>query len=466
MKKSGMYAYFHCKRARGCDKLLVVDVKEVTGLKKKLCMVCLLAALLTAGCTQNGQEPASEDEDVMTLPDEEQTDEETKEEQKEYSVELSDKLSDFQFSINETVYTLPAKLQEWKNAGWTYEKDNGKKALDPESFLESETLDSEGGSLTADIVNLDGEKKLLGECYVGGVQLESGEDDSRVYQLPGKIRMGTSTLDEVTEAYGMPTDQYEEKDNIYLTYEYGIYKQAALVLDVQDEILYKAVLKNYREPEDSNEEVSKETPAEVLSYQAPGAFPEDIMEFVVRYGGDFYKLPAPVSEFTKNGWEILEDGSDSIVKSGRHGYVTLERDGQTLYAVVNNYADLAVPLENSFVISVHGDFDVTKVSVEIYRGITLGMSEETMKALLGDNVYETEELDNGVSYFIYADEAKQNYTRIFVDKDLKLVREIELSNSPDTLSAAAIGTPKEEPDSVDAAAMYGDDDFPSDAGEE
>ena len=129
----------------------------------------------------------------------------------------------------------------------------------------------------------------------------------------------------------------------------------------------------------------------------------------------------------------MEDGSDSIVKSGRHGYVTLERDGQTLYAVVNNYADLAVPLENSFVISVHGDFDVTKVSVEIYRGITLGMSEETMKALLGDNVYETEELDNGVSYFIYADEAKQNYTRIFVDKDLKLVREIELSNSPDTL---------------------------------
>ena len=96
--------------------------------------------------------------------------------------------------------------------------------------------------------------------------------------------MGTSTLDEVTEAYGMPTDQYEEKDNIYLTYEYGIYKQADLVFDVQDEILYKAVLKNYREPEDSNEEVSKETPAEVLSYQAPGAFPEDIMEFVVRYG--------------------------------------------------------------------------------------------------------------------------------------------------------------------------------------
>ena len=72
----------------------------------------------------------------------------------------------------------------------------------------------------------------------------------------------------------------------------------------------------------------------------------------------------------KTDGKCQRDGSDSIVKRGRHGYVTLERDGQMLYAVVNNYADMAVPLENSFVISVHGDFDVTKVSVEIYRGIT------------------------------------------------------------------------------------------------
>ena len=49
---------------------------------------------------------------------------------------------------------------------------------------------------------------------------------------------------------------------------------------------------------------------------------------------------------------------------------------------------------------------------------------------------------------------------------MKLVREIELSNSPDTLSAASMGTPQEEPDSVEAAAMYGDDEFPGEANEE
>ena len=94
--------------------------------------------------------------------------------------------------------------------------------------------------------------------------------------------------------------------NIYLTHEYGIYKQADLVFDVQDEILYKAVLKNYREPEDSSEEVSRETPVEVESYQAPGAFPEDIMQFVVRYGGQICISFRHRSLNAKNGWKMSE----------------------------------------------------------------------------------------------------------------------------------------------------------------
>ena len=80
-------------------------------MNKKIYAVCMLAMLLTAGCTQNKQETVPEDEDVVNLPEEEQQDEETGEEQKEYDVELSDKLSDFQFSMNDTVYKLPAKLE-------------------------------------------------------------------------------------------------------------------------------------------------------------------------------------------------------------------------------------------------------------------------------------------------------------------------------------------------------------------
>lgn len=413
--------------------------------------------MLMAGCTQEEQKPGTKEEEIVQLPEEEP--EETKEEKKEYQVDLPDKLTDFQFSVNENVYKLPSRLEDWKSTGWTYQAEDDAKALDSETFLEGEILTNGDLTLSVDLVNLDGEKMLLGACYVGGVLLEDTGEEGAVIQLPGKITLGMSTLDEVTEAYGAPTDQYEEKDNVYLTYEYGIYKQADLVFDVEEEIIHKAVLKNYRNPEDG-EEVSREIPKEVAEYEAPGVFSDDIMEFVVRYGGDFYKLPAPVSEFTRYGWKVSEDGSDNVVKAGRHGYVTLERDGQTLYAVVNNYAEYAVPLENSFVTIVHGDFDVTKVSVEIYKGITLGMTEGTLTALLGDNEYTTEEEEKGTSYYVYVDEQHQNYTRIFVDKDLKLVREIELSNSPDSLSAG-IQTPEGgEPDSVDAAVMYGEDDFP------
>ena len=49
------------------------------------------------------------------------------------------------------------------------------------------------------------------------------------------------------------------------------------------------------------------------------------------------------------------------------------------------------------------------------------------------SVYQKEEDEKGENYFIYSDESKKNFIRIFVDKDLQLVRELEVSNSPETL---------------------------------
>ena len=136
----------------------------------------------------------------------------------------------------------------------------------------------------------------------------------------------------------------------------------------------------------------------------------------------------------KNGWHIQEEGSDAYVKAGRHGYVTLEQDGAVLYAVVRNYSDKTVPAEYAFVTRVSGDFDVVKVPITIGKGITLGMSEENMQLLLDDIPCETKDEEQGISYYIYTDSTKKNFIRIFTDKDLGLIREIELSNSPEQLT--------------------------------
>lgn len=421
-------------------------------MKKKMLVLLLAVGMILGGC-QNTQEKPQTGKEEETSQDKT---EDTTEEEKNYDVKLSKNLYDFEFAINETVFHLPQTLGEWKENGWSYERAGSEEMLDGDSFLEGETLKREEHELTVDIVNLDGEKQQLGACSVGGVTLENTDKDDMVYQLPGKIILGESTLDDVLDAYGEPNDQYEEKDWIYVTYEYGIYKKVDLVFDIEEELLEKVVLKNYRDSEP--EETSKDVPKEVSEYQTPEAFSENPLDFIVQFDGDFYQLPAPVSEFTKNGWKINKEGSDSSVKAGRHGYVTLEKDGQTLYGVVNNYSKSAVPIENSFLTNLHGDFDVTKVPIQIYRGITLGMDEESMKEALSNAEYETKEEDEGLSYYLYADEKKRDYVRVFIDKDLHLVREIELSNSPEGLENNTADEETEK--SVDASAMSGSDTLP------
>ena len=87
------------------------------------------------------------------------------------------------------------------------------------------------------------------------------------------------------------------------------------------------------------------------------------------------------------------------------------------------------------------------------------MSEDDMKIRLGGSTYETEEEETGTAYSLYADETKKNYIRIFVDQDLKLVREIEVSNSPEQLLEEMTGDTdenQENPENADSSALMGE----------
>lgn len=392
--------------------------------------IFLAAAVLAAlaGCQEKESQPEQPEEEIVQMPEEEEQEEGIR----EYEVTLSDKLSDFEFAIDGETVTIPSKLEEWNKKGWEYKPKKEEGELDGESYVEGELLTKEENTLTVDLVNPESEKKPLSASYVGGVVLEY-QEKGPVFQLPGNITVGKSVLNEVTEQYGTPTDEYEEKDEIYVTYEFGVYKEAEFIFDIQEEVLSGVSLKNYREPEDESETISKEEPEAVKSYVEPQELSENPADYVVSYDQQLYQIPAPVSCFTENGWKIEQEGSDTYVKAGRHGYVTLEKDGHTIYGVVKNYGDQTIGMEHAFMTNVSGDFDVTKVPIAVADGITLGMAEEEMKSRFGENTYETSEEEKGISYYLYSDETKKNFIRILVDKDLKLVREIEVSNSPDTL---------------------------------
>lgn len=399
-------------------------------------IVLAAAVLALAGC--RGQEAG----DGTNLEDSQVQQEDAV----EYHPSLPDKLWEFQFAINGEVYNLPSKIEEWEEQGYGLHGDREEVLLETESYVQGEKLENQELTFSVDVVNLESLEQKLRDCYVGGITLE--ETEGVVFQLPGEITIGESLLSQVTEAYGTPTDEYEEKDSVYLTYEYGIYKKAELAFDIEEECLYKAVLTNYREPGEE-EEISKEVPAQVAGYQEPQAYSVNPLDYVVSYGGDFYRIPAPVSQFTEKGWKILEEGSDISVKGGKHGYVSLEKAGQVLYAVVRNYSQDTVGIENTFVTSLSGDFEVTKVSIGAGDGITLGMTEEDMKIRLGGTTYETGEDEKGNScYSCYSDESGQNYVKFLVDRELRLVREIQVANSPEQLSSSGEEENQEQTDST------------------
>lgn len=418
--------------------------------KKKIWALGVLIFAGLSGCGF-GETEVSQEEEVIPLPEREETVSETE----EYDIEISENLYDFQFALNGKVWSLPSPLREWEADGWESSETQDTE-LEAESYTtEGEILQKGDDLVTVFMVNPESEKKPLKDCYVGKAELQ-WEQEGQVIQLPGDITMGKSVLNDVLDAYGTPQDQYEEKEEIYVTYEYGMYKEADFIFDLENETLQRAVLVNYREPEDESETVSEEVPREVSEYESPEDFSENPLDFVVSYGEDFYKIPAPVSSFEENGWKINEEGSDTSVKAGRHGYVTLEKDGQVLYAVVKNYAESKIPVKNCMVTNVSGDFDVTKMPIAVGNRIALGMGEDDMKIRLGGSTYESEEEETGTSYYLYADETKKNYIRIFVDRDLKLVREIEVSNSPEQLLEETEGEEGENTENADSSALIGE----------
>ena len=424
---------------------------------KKWIFLFIISAALT-GCSLSKDN--TDKKNTSDTQEEEQQEEEVAASAQD-AVKLSEKLSDFQFAIQGQVYQLPMKMEELEALGWSYDGE-AEKMIDADSFLEKEKMKMEHGTFAADIVNMETEAKSVSEVWLGGIVLERSENEDPSIYLPGNIEMGVSSLEDVLNAYGEATDQYEEEENIYLTYEYGLYKKADFVFDSQEEILYKADLKNYRAPSD-DEEVSQEIPIEVQNYVRPEGLSEDILAFIVSFDEFYYHIPAPVSEFVNNGWTISEEGSDSSVTSGRHGYVTMEKDGQKLNAVVTNYSSTAVTIENTFVTMVHGDFDMTKVPIKVYRGITLGMLESTVIPLLDGIDYHMEEAEGRRNYYIYADEDQLDYLKISIDTDLELVREIEINNNPDVLLTDSIqSSAQEQEEATEATAMYPEDELPED----
>ena len=85
--------------------------------------VFLAAVLLCLGGCQSEEKQPPQAEEAVPLT------QETEEDLLEYDTELPEQLSDFQFAIDEEVYTLPDSIEAWKKQGWELEGENKEEEL-------------------------------------------------------------------------------------------------------------------------------------------------------------------------------------------------------------------------------------------------------------------------------------------------------------------------------------------------
>lgn len=411
-------------------------------MKRYVFVIGLLTVLAFAGCKDKKEEIPIAVNSSSQLEDEDPSDELDEqlpgEDVPDYDIDLPDKLSSFTIAIWGESYKIPMTYEEFTALGWVYKGDETTK-LGAESYVENEKFEQEGNILYVDLMNPNTENSQISQCYIAGIHVDAaGAEGQGIYiNLPGKIVFQKSTEEEVTAAYGSPIDRYEEGKSILLTYEYGMNSQVKFSFDEETKVMMGIDIRNFRNPEGEEEleNVSDAITPEVEAYLPPEFEGVLLQDFVVRYDGAYYRLPAPVSAFLDSGWELDKDGSDEAVKSGKYGYATLLKNKQKIYAVVYNYGTDATTIRNCFVTTLYGDLDTTKIQITVAGGITLGMGEEEFLQKAAEQPYEkTEDVDNGYDiYTFYVNEGKLDYTQITIDQVLHIVRQIKVVHNKDAV---------------------------------
>lgn len=350
---------------------------------------------------------------------------------------LSDDIYSFQAEIDGEVYQFPMSFAEFTAKGWTYDGDAAQ-TMDPEQYTTAETFKKDASKLYATIFNLGMNTAPFSECQIGGFSVDSFmmRDGAFSVKLPKGIEFGVSTLEDVKAAYGAPSRVYEGEMYTALSYEYDMYQNVEIQVDKETNAVSKIEIRNMIETASEEEQaqaaaqVSDEVTEEVKSYQAPTELGDDFTKFTVEYDGALYQLPAPVSEFEKNGWTVKEDQSDMIVKGKDFGWVALMKNNQELRVIAQNYGDNATTIRNCFVTSVKGDDNSTNMPITVQKGITRGMAKAELEKALEGVTYEFEESDMFEYYTIEGPESSLDCVQILVRKDTGVVQAIEVSNAP------------------------------------
>ncbi len=357
--------------------------------------------------------------------------EETKKETKSEVVKVSDDLYAFEVLLDGKLYKLPIDYSELEKDGWKTDEDISQ-TMEPGSYSMGTPFTKGDQKISVSFVNNGVDVKPMSECQVGGIESQYyDEENVPNISIAKGIEIG-STMDEVIEAFGEPTDKSESETYTELTYSNDSYKDVKIEVDPETNKVTDISVRNLiseEEPAASTAD-SGDAPEVVKNYQAPTSLGDDIFSFQVNYSGNLYKLPAPVSAFEANGWVVEGDMSQQIPagQSLAIGY-SIRKDNKVCPVYLTNYADTATSVSNCFVTHIKTDQHDAAIPMELPKGITEKSTGADVLAAYGEPT-EREDTSSFVYYIYGTYPSEISFT---VNKDDDTISSIEFDVDPDEL---------------------------------
>ncbi len=353
--------------------------------------------------------------------------------------ELSDDIYSFQMLLDGDLYTFPMTYDEFIAKGWE-NCDDADSEIPPNSYT---WCTFKKGELRAncDVLNMFVNTLPLKQCDIVGFSVDSfsmEKSPETTLVLPAGITYGEASLDDITAAYGPASDVYEGSLYTKLTYEYSLYQNAELEVDLESGVLSAVDLRNMDDKKCATAnmeepELSDEIPANVANYKAPEALSDDLFDYTVEYAGNLYQLPAPVSAFLANGWIIKNNSADTVAgKDSDWAY--LMKDNQELRVLAKNYEPNLVGIENCFVTVVKSDEYTTDLPLNLTKGLKRGMTAAELEAALEGTDLEIDESGSFKYYNIYGKDSRLDGYQFCVNTDTDTVVNIEVEYAPRNLS--------------------------------
>lgn len=348
---------------------------------------------------ENGVE--LETEGVTETEFETQTIDEKEIEESIPDVELSGDLFDFQVSVNGIVHQFPMWYSDFEELGWTYEGDSTQ-TISSEQYTSSEYWKKDGYEVGVSFANLSVNSVPYSEAMIGEIKFHEQFLANSGWEiiLPGNIQWGVSTVEDIKNAYGEPTIEYEEKQYYQLLYVLDAYREVELKVRKDTNVLGIIRITNMVELEEIDNSIDSAIPEVVQNYVLPTSLGNDFYEYNVEFEGQLYSLPCPVSVFLANGFEVDEEKSDMELAANDIGSIRLNYNGKIFESSLINFADYATTVDNCFVTSV-ATYEMNNLDFSLVTpgNIKLGSTEEELiKAIEGFN-YREDEKQTGITYY-------------------------------------------------------------------